>query len=208
MHLPRSRLYWRLFGQVRIDGWNANWAVIDAKNIPDKSRYGKGLACRDMADAARVIVIEGTREDWPGGPRTLTPLDPDLEPNRRTYWFGAALAPAGPGCGSGSPGRSSARCRRPHRAPVATAWSTSTWPGSATTPTTSGRTSTASRSPSRMPVIRGSNPTVTDFTRCARLDWNCRRPAEHDRAPLGQRLSERQHAPRLRRRLARRLWAR
>ena len=61
-----------------------------------KSRYGKGLACRDMADAARVIVIEGTREDWPGGPRTLTPLDPDLEPNRRTYWFGAALAPAGP----------------------------------------------------------------------------------------------------------------
>ena len=96
MHLPRSRLYWRLFGQVRIDGWNANWAVIDAKNIPDKSRYGKGLACRDMADAARVIVIEGTREDWPGGPRTLTPLDPDLEPNRRTYWFGAALAPAGP----------------------------------------------------------------------------------------------------------------
>ena len=49
-----------------------------------------------MPDGALVIVIDGTREDWPGGPRTLTPLDPDLEPNRRTCWFGAALAPAGP----------------------------------------------------------------------------------------------------------------
>ena len=40
------------------------------------------------------IVIEGTREDWPGGPQTLTPLDPKPEePNRQTYWFGAALAP-------------------------------------------------------------------------------------------------------------------
>ena len=35
-------------------------------------------------------------------------------------------------------------------------------PGSATTQTTSWRISTASRSTSRMPVIRGSNPTVTD----------------------------------------------
>ena len=41
-----------------------------------------------------AIVIEGTREDWPGGPRTLTPLDPEQdEPNRQTYWFGAELAP-------------------------------------------------------------------------------------------------------------------
>ena len=40
-----------------------------------------------------AIVIEGTRNDWPGGPRTLTPLDPDLEPNRQTFWFGAELAP-------------------------------------------------------------------------------------------------------------------
>ena len=40
-----------------------------------------------------AIVIDGTREDWPGSPRTLTPLDPDREPNRRTFWFGAALAP-------------------------------------------------------------------------------------------------------------------
>ena len=40
-----------------------------------------------------AIVIEGTREDWPGGPRTLTPLDPAREPNRQTFWFGAELAP-------------------------------------------------------------------------------------------------------------------
>ena len=42
-----------------------------------------------------AIVIEGTREDWPGGPRTLTPLDPGLEPDRPTFWFGAELTPDG-----------------------------------------------------------------------------------------------------------------
>ena len=41
------------------------------------------------------IVIAGTRTDWPGGPRTLTPRDAYLEPNRRTFWFGADLAPDG-----------------------------------------------------------------------------------------------------------------
>ena len=40
-----------------------------------------------------AIVIEGAREDWPGGPRTLTPLDTHREPNRQTFWFGAELAP-------------------------------------------------------------------------------------------------------------------
>ena len=40
-----------------------------------------------------AIVIDVTREDCPGGPRTLTPLDPNEEPNRQTTWFGAALAP-------------------------------------------------------------------------------------------------------------------
>ena len=40
-----------------------------------------------------AIVIEGTREDWPGGPRTLTPLEPSQEANRQTTWFGAELAP-------------------------------------------------------------------------------------------------------------------
>ena len=28
------------------------------------------------------IVIEGMREDWPGGPRILTRLDPNREPIR------------------------------------------------------------------------------------------------------------------------------
>ena len=40
-----------------------------------------------------AIVIEGRREDWPGGARTLTPRDPTREPNG-TLWFGAEL-PAG-----------------------------------------------------------------------------------------------------------------
>ena len=42
-----------------------------------------------------AIVIDVTREDWPGGPRTLTPLDPNEEPNRQTTWFGAELASVG-----------------------------------------------------------------------------------------------------------------
>ena len=41
------------------------------------------------------IVIEGTREDWPGGPRTLTPRDPSREPNGQTFWFGAEFDPDG-----------------------------------------------------------------------------------------------------------------
>ena len=41
------------------------------------------------------IVIAGTRRDWPGGARTLTPRDPGREPNRRNFWFGADLDPDG-----------------------------------------------------------------------------------------------------------------
>ena len=42
-----------------------------------------------------AIVIKGTYEDWPDGPRKLTALEPDLEPNRQTFWLGAELASAG-----------------------------------------------------------------------------------------------------------------
>ena len=47
-----------------------------------------------MADGELAIVIEGRREDWPGGARTLTPRDPTREPNG-TFWFGAELDPDG-----------------------------------------------------------------------------------------------------------------
>ena len=33
----------------------------EQRKVIDKSRYGEGLAYRDMADGALVIVIEGTR---------------------------------------------------------------------------------------------------------------------------------------------------
>ena len=60
--------------------------------------YGEGF--RGQEELARMsngpaIVIDVTREDWPGGPRTLTPLDPNREPNRQTFWFGAEFAPDG-----------------------------------------------------------------------------------------------------------------
>ena len=95
-----------------------------------------------------AIVIEGTRvRTGPVAPRTLTPLDPAREPNRQTFWFGAELAPGtATMCGSGSPWRPSTGCRRRRLVPVATAWSTRSLPGSATTETTSWRISTASRS--------------------------------------------------------------
>ena len=69
-----------------------------------------------------AIVIEGRREDWPGGARTLTPRVPTREPNG-TFWFGAELDPDG-GQVSGSPGRPSAGCRRKRPGTTAGAWST------------------------------------------------------------------------------------
>ena len=48
-----------------------------------------------MADGELAIVIAGRREDWPGGTRILTPLEPSREPNGQTLWFGAELDPDG-----------------------------------------------------------------------------------------------------------------
>ena len=48
-----------------------------------------------MPEVRRGPDIEGTREDWPGGHRTLTSRDPSREPNRQTFWFGAELDPDG-----------------------------------------------------------------------------------------------------------------
>ena len=42
-------------------------------------------------DDGLAIVIEGRREDWPGGARTLTPCPAGREPNGRNLWFGARL---------------------------------------------------------------------------------------------------------------------
>ena len=64
----------------------------------DKSRYHESLrGQRGQAHMTNgpAIVIKGTYEDWPDGPRKLTALEPDLEPNRQTFWFGAELASAG-----------------------------------------------------------------------------------------------------------------
>ena len=48
-----------------------------------------------VTDDEPAIIIEGTRGDWPGGARTLTPRDPCLEPNGQSFWFGADLDPDG-----------------------------------------------------------------------------------------------------------------
>ena len=44
-----------------------------------------------------AIVIDVTREDWPGGRQTFRPLRPEqeAEPNQDTFWFGARFSPAG-----------------------------------------------------------------------------------------------------------------
>ena len=48
-----------------------------------------------MGDDSLAVVIEGRREDWPGGARILMPCLASREPNGRTYWFGAELDPDG-----------------------------------------------------------------------------------------------------------------
>ena len=68
---------------------------------------------RNMTGDGPKIVIEGTREDWPGGPRTLTPRDPSREPNRQTF---LVRRRARPGRGSRHPGaRGGPPSRRPPR---------------------------------------------------------------------------------------------
>ena len=43
------------------------------------------------------VVVSGLwTEDWPGGPRTLTPRASGRERNGRTLWYGAELNPDGP----------------------------------------------------------------------------------------------------------------
>ena len=39
------------------------------------------------------IVIEGTREDWPGDAQTFTPLRAERDTQRHAFWFGAQLDP-------------------------------------------------------------------------------------------------------------------
>ena len=42
-----------------------------------------------------AIVITGTYDKWPGGPRTLTSLDPAPRPGPTTFQFGAQVEPDG-----------------------------------------------------------------------------------------------------------------
>ena len=109
-----------------------------------------------------AIVIDVTREDWPGGPRTLTRLDPHREPNWLTFWFGAELAPAGNQVWFRITGEAIERmqeetpgARGNRLVDALLAWLSDDRDHQL-------RISTASRSTSRMPVIRGSNPTVAD----------------------------------------------
>ena len=65
------------------------------ESLPINALKVDKLAGRDMADDSLAVVIEGRREDWPGGPRLLMPCPPSREPNARTWWFGAEFDPAG-----------------------------------------------------------------------------------------------------------------
>ena len=40
-----------------------------------------------------AIVIEGTREDWPGGPQTFGDLPARREPDDDAFWFSSELCP-------------------------------------------------------------------------------------------------------------------
>ena len=118
------------------------------ESLPINAPYS-GLA--GMADSELAIVIAGRRGDWPGGPRTLMPRDPN-----GTLWFGADLDPDGDQVwfriGEEAVGRMPAETPlgRGHRL-VDPSSSGSRWTVS------SSPASTASRSWCRRPVRRGSN---------------------------------------------------
>ena len=80
-------------------------------------------------DDGLAIIIEGKCEDWPGGPRTLTPRASGREPNGRTLWYGAELNPDGRQVWSGSRRRPSVGCGRRRPSPAASASSTPSSPG-------------------------------------------------------------------------------
>ena len=61
-----------------------------------------------MTGGELVIVIAGTRGDWPGGPRTLTPREPNREPNGPHRIPGCSL----PALSWGSPGFSEEDARQ------------------------------------------------------------------------------------------------
>ena len=50
-----------------------------------------------MSNGRPMIVIQGNCEDWPGGRRTLTPLqaEPRERPFRHAFWFSGQLDPGG-----------------------------------------------------------------------------------------------------------------
>ena len=109
-----------------------------------------------MTGGELAIVIAGTRGDWPGGPRTLTPREPTREPNG-TLWFGAELDPDGDQVWFRI--AEDAVGRMPAETPAdrgADAWSTPSSSGSRR-PARSSPASTASRSGSPRPATRGSN---------------------------------------------------
>lgn len=45
--------------------------------------------CDDPGNVQPAIIIDGTRDDWPGGARVLVPLAAEREPDRLAFWFGA-----------------------------------------------------------------------------------------------------------------------
>ena len=75
-----------------------------------------------------AIVIKGECGVWPGGPRTLTALPADREPNSQTFWFSVRLEPGNkevffldrfgsdpPDAGEHAPGARQAPCRTAYR---------------------------------------------------------------------------------------------
>ena len=64
-----------------------------------------------MTSGELAIVIAGTREDWSGGARTLTPRESSREPNG-TLWFGVSSIRTGDQSLVSSTRTPSAGCRR------------------------------------------------------------------------------------------------
>ena len=87
-----------LTGVARLSGVVAIVVFVVAVNSLEVAVWpclpGCGILDSPVDEAAPLIVLDGLREDWPGGPATLRSRAFTREPNG-TFWFGGEVLPDG-----------------------------------------------------------------------------------------------------------------
>ena len=66
--------------------------ILTTDDLPYREGFRKQRTHAPMTNGPQ-IVIEGTREDWPGDAQTFAPLPAERDTQRHAFWFGAQLDP-------------------------------------------------------------------------------------------------------------------